>query len=321
MFQGNETESGSRMDYAVYTVTAAFLRDTTLPRFKGSMLRGAMGHSLKSTVCAVRVKVCETCLLRSSCVYAQIFEVKPNPDKNSGQVNLPHPYVLDATEMNLLNYKSGESFRFSLILFGKMIELLPYFIYTFESMGEKGLGPRREEGRSLFELQAVHFEDQKIYDPENPLLPKTLPYQSLGLTPLSGDEAVKKLRIHLLTPLRMKNQGRLVSELDLLLLLRAVLRRLKALFSEFSSNSWNLDERELFKKIDQVQITSSQLHWEDQIRYSNRQKSKQRLGGMLGFIDLEGELAPYMPLLRAAEKVHIGKETSFGLGKISLETL
>ena len=43
------------MRYSRYDVRGKFLKNTELPLFKGSMLRGAMGHSLKSTVCAVRV--------------------------------------------------------------------------------------------------------------------------------------------------------------------------------------------------------------------------------------------------------------------------
>ena len=123
------------MKYAKYTATAAFQRDTELPHFKGSMLRGAMGHALKSTVCAVRVKVCEPCLLRSRCVYARIFEVKPNLNQPTNQVNLPHPYILDGSSMHRQHYGAGEPFQLSLILFGEMIELLPYFIYPFERIG------------------------------------------------------------------------------------------------------------------------------------------------------------------------------------------
>ena len=51
----------------------SFPEGAVLPTFKGSMLRGALGFALKRTVCAVRVKVCEPCLLRPSCVYARIF--------------------------------------------------------------------------------------------------------------------------------------------------------------------------------------------------------------------------------------------------------
>ena len=119
----------------------------------------------------------------------------------------------------------------------------------------------------------------------------------------------------------MKDNGRFVRELDFHLLLRAILRRLKALLSEFSEEQWDLKEDELFKNADQIQLITNKLHWEDQTRYSSRQKTKQLMGGLRGHIELEGNLNPYMPLLRAAEIIHLGKETSFGLGKTRLEVL
>jgi CRISPR/Cas system endoribonuclease Cas6 (RAMP superfamily) len=42
------------------------------------------------------------------------------------------------------------------------------------------------------------------------------------------------------------------------------------------------------------------------------------MGGMTGEIVYEGNLAEFMGLLRFCEQVHIGKQTTFGLGRIAL---
>ena len=89
----------------------SFPDGAVLPVFKGSMLRGALGFALKRTVCAVRVKVCEPCLLRPSCVYARIFEAKPDPEQRAGQVNLPHPYILDPSPIDREQYDKGDAFH------------------------------------------------------------------------------------------------------------------------------------------------------------------------------------------------------------------
>ena len=39
-----------------------------------------------------------------------------------------------------------------------------------------------------------------------------------------------------------------------------------------------------------------------------------KLGGLRGEITFEGDLSPFMPLLRLGEKVHVGQGTGFGLG-------
>lgn len=45
-----------------------------------------------------------------------------------------------------------------------------------------------------------------------------------------------------------------------------------------------------------------------------------KLGGLVGDLHLEGDLAPFAPLLRAAEVVHVGKGATFGLGKVEIRT-
>jgi hypothetical protein len=43
-----------------------------------------------------------------------------------------------------------------------------------------------------------------------------------------------------------------------------------------------------------------------------------KLGGLVGTMRLAGDLAPFTPLLRTAEVVHVGKGATFGLGKVSV---
>jgi hypothetical protein len=50
-----------------------------------------------------------------------------------------------------------------------------------------------------------------------------------------------------------------------------------------------------------------------------RQERPVQLGGFLGRLTLEGDLAPFGPLLRAAELLHFGKGTIFGLGWFTIE--
>jgi hypothetical protein len=42
------------------------------------------------------------------------------------------------------------------------------------------------------------------------------------------------------------------------------------------------------------------------------------MGGFMGTIEVEGDLTPFTPLLRAAEIVHVGRGTPFGLGRVEV---
>ncbi|HDZ02552.1 MAG TPA: CRISPR system precrRNA processing endoribonuclease RAMP protein Cas6 [Nitrospirae bacterium] len=57
------------------------------------------------------------------------------------------------------------------------------------------------------------------------------------------------------------------------------------------------------------------LKWYDWERYSARQETKMKMGGFVGEITFEGDIEPFMPILKAGEVLHVGKGTGFGLGK------
>ena len=67
-----------------------------------------------------------------------------------------------------------------------------------------------------------------------------------------------------------------------------------------------------------VSVVSHHLRWFDWERFSSRQNSEMKLGGLLGDVSFEGDVRPFGPLLRAGEIVHVGKGTSFGLGQYLL---
>jgi len=67
-----------------------------------------------------------------------------------------------------------------------------------------------------------------------------------------------------------------------------------------------------------VEIAENQLGWFDWKRYSNRQEQKMYMGGMVGSVTYEGAVGEFLPLLKLCERVHVGKGTSFGLGRMRI---
>ena len=44
-----------------------------------------------------------------------------------------------------------------------------------------------------------------------------------------------------------------------------------------------------------------------------------KMGGFMGEIAFEGDIEPFMSLIKAGEIIHVGKGTGFGLGKYIIE--
>lgn len=328
-----------------------------LPRYKGSTLRGAFGNALKRAVCIRRDLNCEICLVRPSCVYTHIFETLP-PDGVAafrGQKYAPHPYVLEPPLEEKQRYAPGDALTFGLTLVGRAIEYLPYIIFALDQAGRKGLGRRRGQ----FVLDSVAWQsgdgsDRVIYDHAtqrmasgpfslmaeeiiNRRLEQLESFRSSNSPDVPDPEARTRgesqmpdlqsscLRLVFLTPTRLRVQKDLQDHISFELLVRSLLRRLWQVTLVHGEGQWQLDHRALIEQARSVTTTRSALRWLDWERYSNRQQTKMKLGGLVGEVQYEfaeaERLTAFLPLLILGEVLHVGKNTTFGLGRYEIAYL
>lgn len=315
------------MYYSNYTIQCRFLEDGTLSVFKGSALRGAFGHALKRAVCTVREKDCAQCILQHQCLFAQFFmEQKTNQEGKNPSI--PHPYIIEPPQDPKRSYAKGEEFVFSLILLGNTYEKLPFIIYAFELMGSKGIGraSKEELKNTPFEIigiQADHIQGKpQIYDPIKKQLsqipsPVLLEYSTPAFSHNNtASQKNQELTIILETPLRYKADNAFHSSLTFEDLFKLMVRRIEFTFKEFGEKEPEIDYKNLLQQAKNISIKESSIIWKDQNRYSGRQKQALKIGGLEGTITFKGDFTPFIPLLNLAILLHLGKQTSFGLGKI-----
>nr|HID59677.1 CRISPR system precrRNA processing endoribonuclease RAMP protein Cas6 [Desulfobacterales bacterium] len=311
------------MLFGKYSFFSVLKDDAILPEYKGSTFRGLFGTALKRVVCALRKVDCKDCLLRDKCIYSFVFETPSpasEPKEKKRIVSPPHPYVIEPPETTKTHYRRGDSFDFALILFGKANEYLPYFIYAVEQMGKLGIGKRIDGKRGAFYLKSVTINNTPIYSREKNRIKTDHKLQELNLkdSSLSQNDSVSSLEITLKTPLRLKFQNKFEATLPFHVLTRAMLRRISSLSNYYGNGEPSLDYKGLVEQAKSVEIEESSLKWFDWKRYSNKQDRSILMGGIIGRVTYRGRLAPFMPLIRCCENVHIGKQTSFGLGRIEV---
>lgn len=297
-----------------YRFACRFNKDAVLPEYKGSTFRGGFGLALKQTVCALKRQECPTCLLKTSCLYARVFEERPTEKGYQRLATAPHPYVINPTLSTERHYPKGSSFDFDLLLFGKDNDSLPFFVYALKQMGDKGLG----KGRAPFTLEQVTYGEQVVYQQSTQQLTMPEKLTELFLKPPSA-EGVASVTLEFLTPLRLKLKGTLARELNFQTLMRAVLRRISGLESHYGRGEPEIDYRELIARAEQVSVIASTLRWHDWERYSNRQQEAMNFGGLVGKVSFSSVPGVFLPLLSYAEQVNLGKQTSFGLGRFVLD--
>lgn len=299
-----------------------------LPPYPGSLFRGAFGWALQRVICVTRTHDCPPCFLRDRCLFPYIFDTPPpaTTEIMRKYTAAPHPFILTPPFPSRGTITPGEPLHLDLTLIGKSLASLPYFVFAFERLGQTGLGKRKV--KYTLSSVATYMDGQSwmLYAaPDRVLQPGQVFERPLHVdlsVPRPGHASPSR-RVHLewVSPLRLVFQGRLVDQLEFHMLVRTLLRRLAHLsYFHCGGSTHDLPFREWIDAAHRVRTVSHNLEWFDWERYSNRQQTSMRLGGLLGSITFEGPVDPFLPLLQAGEITHVGKGTSFGLGRYRVDT-
>ena len=255
--------------------------DIVLPyKFIGSTIRGAVGNELKRVVCINPTRECKGCFAKDDCLFFDMYEVE-NP-KFRLKVNL------------------GGDVDFEIFLFEELALKTPYLIAAiYKVLKERGISKDRVKANEL----EIKVNDEIIYNGKNF---KEIKRDSLSF---NIDSFSSKVHINISTPIRIKENNRLVREnLKLESLLRSIWHRFNRLKDKTPSKLPFKPEYKLINK---------NLSFVDFTRYSNRQKTKMKLGGVMGFLDLEIDENSYK-LLKLGEIIGVGKQVTFGFGNIKV---
>jgi len=249
-----------------------------------------------------------------------IFETRSSPEDSflRNKDRAANPYIirppLDVQE----EFNAGDELAFEVILIGKAIEYLPCFIISFVEMGKTGLG--RGKGRFSLSRMEIIGADRSltvIYQESDQRL--KYPNQEITCSDLPGAcPPQEKCTFRFLTRLELKEKEK-YPDIRFGVLFRALLRRITTLAHlHCGIDCSGIDFGGLSHAADLVKTVSSNLSYEYAERYSNRQKQRMPFGGLIGDITFEGDLAPFWTFILLGEWLHVGKKTSFGLGRYEI---
>ena len=133
------------------------------------------------------------------------------------------------------------------------------------------------------------------------------------------DTVPDRLALRLLTPLRLQHNGVAlgVERIDVQTLLTQLQRRLSLTAQIHLGITPQADYLALKNQAAQV-ASHKNLRWYDWQRYSNRQQRHMHLGGVIGDWELAGLAPEHARALQIGQWLHLGKNTTFGLGRYTL---
>ena len=267
-----------------------------------NVVRGAFGLLLRQTA--------------SSDVYARLFEPSraggPSP---SGLKDWPRPLLFRTAELDGRDLAPGETFQIDMHLFDSRPELMAAIRAVFERLGATGIGPGR--GRAtLVRVEQLDVDDSAREMGELPGQPSVI-----ILDPNPADRAVSHVRLRFLTPTELKGTGERPgiapdSAPDFSVLFARLRDRIATLRALYGVGPLAIDFRALGVRARAVELVSSDLEWMPARRRSSRTGQSHPLGGFTGEAEYSGDLAEFLPWLRAARWTGVGRQTVWGKGDL-----
>lgn len=306
---------------ARFELSLRALDPLVLPLHAGSTLRGAFGRVFRGIGCIASRLGSGDCTLGDRCPYHYVFETRvPTGSAILTKVeSAPRPFVIEPPHAGARVHEPGTLLRVGLVLIGRAIDYLPYFVFAFEELGKARLGPGG--GRCRLESVATAPLGQPsatIYTAGARRLVQSDVVGGADDRPPAPPGSAGRVTIEFLTPTRLQYAGGPASATEFHILFRNVLRRVSFL-NYFHCDGDLLDDGhariEAAKVITTVHAGERWRAWE---RYSARQRQRVPMTGFTGRVTYEGDLTPFWPWLALGELVHVGKGATFGLGRYRL---
>lgn len=270
------------------------------------IMRSMLGKNLRSMSCIARQNKCPKCMYNKTCSYAFLFEtiLSPENDAAPGRDRASHPFAF--TDGNLRSVCTISEYDFTITLFGKAIEYLPYIYASFVRTGQSGIF----KSRTQFKITQVAVDKKNILI-DSDHIDTSIPPKIWTLDSLQENRNGEIL-VELKTPLRFKYGGKYGTDFSAQDFFKCLYRRARTLCTLYG----NADNIPDYIPSEKITIAERKLDWNDLRHYSARQKEEMSLGGALGTFKLSGSFtAMEQNLLEFSRICNVGKNTNFGLGQ------
>ena len=281
------------------------------PGTTANVVRGALGSLLRGVACTPRCSAAEH---DAGCAYARIFE--PRGTGPSGFAERPRPFVLRTHHLDGCSLDAGESFFFDIHLFDLTDAVLSYFIQALCRVADEGFGVGRKHARlhSVEQVSLAGDGSGCVWD--GGVHKRTPEPCTVSLT---GDGIpVTSARVRFVTPTELKYQNTRAARPEFAILFARIRDRVSALRAFYGPAPLDIDFRGMGERASRVEMTRCELHSEHATRRSSRTGQVHPLGGFTGEAEYRGDLAEFLPYLRAARWTGVGRQTVWGKGEIQL---
>lgn len=268
-------------------------------RFRGSflysrasfpnLLRGCFGNAVfKSGNNAVRA------------LYEELFKPEIEDPLTDRYNDVPKPFVLNPFLMRKKIYNPGDTFELGINLFGPFTQCPEIISQAFCEMGRLGFA----DGNAPFDVKEAficHNPDKLIFN--------------------TG----KRIGIDFISPLQIRERGKYIRKPEFSSIFRRIYGRIRNLIYFYENEELEEDMSYVSNLLPEIRIFSCFMEKTENSFRIPKEGVKQRFDGMEGRIvyefPSEKDADMFLPWLSKGMSVHIGKNTSWGMGAYTFSVL
>lgn len=314
--------------------------------FLGAKLRGGFGRGLLAYLCDhPDLQICDACPRFRQCRYPRTFKVfkEALPYEITGhprgyEQNLTPSFVIDTLYAPHRQMYQGEKFSFDIILINEMCQMVDTVIQAFTYFGSQGIdyiikhNSNNHLRQSRFKILSVRdlLNDANLIYSGREIAPHRVCKIDDLIAQASFPTGHRRIEIHFVSPIRIdrkqsqhwdRKTGLTIFK-DFFDLLIDAIDRVAELWQIYDYGNWigqaeywRWRSRLLAAGKEKIHSLPADLRMVNLKRYSNLKGYDLDMSGFIGQMKLAGDFSDFGDVLLAGELLHIGKETSLGLGK------
>ena len=300
-----------------FSLTGLVERPITWNSYPGSVLHGVLGFALKDISCAIESGECDGCYLVAQCPYSIFLETQrtEGAERMRKYSRIPYPLRLIVQPWDHPVLEAGEDVTIKLVLVGKSAQYGAPVLMALDKVFSNGIGRKDRKGeRGNIRLKTISDTirdeviswDQLRYD-------QGLPFQPVSWSELVSNQT-KVSQVVFTSPTRIVTGGRISSQPTIRDVLSTVFRRISNLAYFHCDIQIDAEFKDLLKEAEDFDVPS-EFHRIKASRYSGRQKTRFRIDGVTGTMDVSRLPDHFYPWRVIGSNVGIGKGTTMGMGQ------
>jgi hypothetical protein len=260
---------------------------------------------------------CEICPEQDGCSYQNTFSqaLADDPAALKRHQKPPLPFAFDLPVLSDLPNK-GHEFEIGLTLAGSAINYVEDYISVVRMLFSQGNLDRKVYG-TVVRVESVVCSDSRNSIMENGgavALDRVATISARDLTEINNLNPFR-VKLKIISPMRILQDGHPLREFSFSPFIRSLLRRISSLAYYYYGNRLEVDYKRLSAGSEEILIDENDFHWTD----LQKDCGPNRLSGIVGSGYCQGSMEDFHAFLLLGEYFHVGKGSSFGLGRYQIE--